>query len=291
MKQTRHLHALLLALALAFSTLPAARAQDAAPPAPETAAAADAPPPQADKTLWGLFLVGGWTMWPLLACSIAGIGLVIYNVRNLRPAKFRRPDVFAQIRDSLQHWDVPGAKGICEANPCPIANIVHAGIDRITSQHADIDSIEKGMEEAATEEITNHMFPINYLSIIAVIAPMIGLLGTVSGMIKAFSNMATLGMGRPERLADNISEALITTASGLIVGIPVMVAYFYFKNRYMAHVAALNRMAGEMVEHLKKALRGEFEVPAGEHADLAHAMAAPAPEPYAAPLPDQQPPA
>jgi biopolymer transport protein ExbB len=188
-------------------------AQDTAPAA--AAAQAAAAPQVETKTLWTLFKVGGWSMWPLALCSVATIGLAIYNGMNLRPSKFLRPDVFAKLRDAVRKYDIPAAKKLCEAQPCPITNIAHPGLDRIEENgEIDIQSVEKGMEEAATQEVASHMPAINYLSVIAVIAPMIGLLGTVSGMIKAFSNMATLGMGRPERLADNISEALITTASG-----------------------------------------------------------------------------
>ena len=117
------------------------------------------------------------------------------------------------------------------------------------------------MDEAAMEEVTSNLTPINYLSVIAVIAPMVGLLGTVSGMIKAFGNMASAGMGKPEVLADNISEALITTASGLIVGIPVMIIYFFFKNRYTGLISALNRMSGDLLQKMKHAATAEaYEV-------------------------------
>lgn len=240
-------------------------AQDAAAPAPAAPpAAADAAPGGETgpvqrvetKTLWTLFKLGGWSMWPLALCSVAAIGLAIYNGINLRAAKFLRRDLFTQIRDSVRRLDIAQAKTLCESQPAPISNITHAGLDRIEDgREVDLESVEKGMEEAAVEEVASHLVPINYLSVIAVIAPMIGLLGTVSGMIKAFSNMATLGMGRPERLADNISEALVTTASGLIVGIPVMVVYFFFKNRYTGHIATINRMSGELLEILKKSLR------------------------------------
>lgn len=208
--------------------------------------------PDNNTTLWGLFRMGGWSMYVLLIGSVAAVGLTIYNAMALRTKKFLRPDIYQKLKGFFEANDFNGAKDYCEAEKAPLANIVHAGLDRVAGTYLDIESVEKGMEEAAMEEVTGNLIPINYLSVIAVISPMVGLLGTVSGMIKAFGNMAAQGMGRPEVLADNISEALITTASGLIVGIPVMIIYFYFKNRYTGLISSLNRISGEVLEKMNQ---------------------------------------
>jgi len=212
-----------------------------------------------NTTLLGLFKMGGWSMYVLLVGSVAAVGLTIYNGMALQTKKFLRPDLFEQLNELVQNMDFDGAKALCDEDKSPITNIVHAGLDRVAGSHFDLESVEKGMEEAATEEVTGNLTPVNYLSVIAVIAPMVGLLGTVSGMIKAFGNMASTGMGKPEQLADNISEALVTTASGLIVGIPVMIIYFFFKNRYMGLISSLNRMSGELLEKMKQAVAGHGE--------------------------------
>lgn len=236
----------LLALALALAALPAL-GQDTPPVTVQTGA-----PDAGATTLWDLFRLGGWSMWFLFAGSVGAIGLAIYNGINLRPAKFLHPEVYKEIIARLRAHDFEGTRDYCESQKAAIATIVHAGLDRVSGAELDLESVEKGMEEAATEEVTSGLVPVNYISVIAVIAPMVGLLGTVSGMIKAFGNMASVGMGRPEVLANNISEALITTASGLIVGIPAMIIYFFFKNRYMGLVSALNRMSGDVLETLKQ---------------------------------------
>ena len=119
----------------------------------------------------------------------------------------------------------------------------------------DIDSMEKAMEAASVHEITAGLKPINYLSIIAQIAPMLGLLGTVSGMIKAFQKIGLGGMGKPELLASNIGEAMITTAAGLIIGIPAMFFYFYLKSRYMSNVSQLTRVLGTLSHQMVAAAR------------------------------------
>ena len=95
------------------------------------------------------------------------------------------------------------------------------------------------------------MKPIDYLSIIGATSPMLGLLGTVSGMIKAFKTMGTSGMGKPELLAANIGEALITTATGLIIAIPAMFFFFYFKKSFQKSLATIGRNIGFLFDALQ----------------------------------------
>ncbi|HMP91071.1 MAG TPA: MotA/TolQ/ExbB proton channel family protein [Kiritimatiellia bacterium] len=210
-------------------------------------------------TIGRMLAAGGWAMWPLGLCSLFGIGLAIYNALVIRPSKMLKPNLVDQIKLAVADLDLERARMLCVSNPAPVTNIIQAGLDRIKGGELHLQSIEKGMEEYSLQEVAGHLQPINYLSVIATISPMIGLLGTVSGMIKAFQAMALGGMGRPELLADNISEALITTATGLIIGIPVMVAYFYFRNRFTAIVAAINRACGDVLESLNVASRSVEE--------------------------------
>lgn len=248
------LSAIVITAVLLSMTLPTiASAQEAAPTSVNAVDPSAAK--EATTTLWGLFKLGGWSMYVLLIGSVCAVGLTTYNGMNLRAQKFLRPDVYDEILTKIEALDFEGVRVYTETEKSPVSNIVHAGLNRVVGSDFDIESVEKGMEEAATGEVVGNMVPVNYLSVIAVIAPMVGLLGTVSGMIKAFGNMASAGMGRPEVLADNISEALITTASGLIVGIPVMILYFYFKNRYTGLIAALHLMSGEILEKMKQAAR------------------------------------
>jgi len=199
-------------------------------------------------TFMSLLKSGGLVMWPLGLCSLISIGLIIYNGIVIQAPRLLRPDVVEQVRLALDELNFQQARSVCETNSCLITNILNAGFERVKSEDFRLTSIEKGIEDASAEEIAAHLQPINYLSVIATIAPMLGLLGTVAGMIKAFRAMALGGMGRPELLADNIGEALITTATGLIIGIPVMVAYFYFKNRYTGIVSSINRICGNLLE-------------------------------------------
>jgi biopolymer transport protein ExbB len=149
---------------------------------------------------------------------------------------------------------VAGARAVCETNPCLVANIAKAGLARARPGAFDAEAVEKAMEESSVEEIAGPFGIISYLSILATLAPMVGMLGTVSGMIKAFRNIALGGMGKPELLADNISEALITTAVGLVVGIPAMFAFFFFKSRYARLTSRLARICGDLHHTLTFAL-------------------------------------
>jgi len=244
-----------LVLLLTAAAINLATAQETTEQVTAVSEPAAAPAQSRQLTFGSMLKSGGWTMWPLGACSLFGIGLVLYNAIVIRPSRMLKPLVIDQVKSAVSDLDIERARNLCAANPAPVTNIIQAGLDRIRGGELHLISIEKGMEEYSLQEVATHLQPINYLSVIATISPMIGLLGTVSGMIKAFQAMALGGMGRPELLADNISEALITTATGLIIGIPVMVAYFYFRNRYTAIIAAINRTCGDVLESLSVSSR------------------------------------
>lgn len=250
-----------------FSGLLPGVAQDAAPadPAAQTENAEEAPLSK-ELTILEMYQLGGWSMHFLLLGSVATIALVTYNALMLRPGKMLGLAHLPEIQEEVSQMNFPRVLEICEAHPCMFLNIIRAGFDRVNEAISPA-AIESGMEEAAVEEVQKNMMTVSYLSVIAVVAPMVGLLGTVSGMIKAFRAMAMGGMGRPELLADNISEALVTTAGGLIVGIPAMIFYFVFKSRVMATVAKVTRLGGDLVQRMKRALRlyqaGQLQPPPG----------------------------
>lgn len=212
-------------------------------------------PAKKELTLWQMYKIGGWTMHFLLLCWIGFLSLTIYNAIALRPKKVLAQEMLPQINEAVERLDIEKVLSLCADNPGMLTNVLRAGFARASSGEISLSSIQSGMEEAAPEEVQKTMTTVNYLSTIAVISPMLGLLGTVSGMIKAFRAMALGGMGRPELLADNISEALITTATGLIVGIPAMIAYYFFKYRLSGMVAAISRIGGDMIERLKYVMK------------------------------------
>jgi biopolymer transport protein ExbB len=230
----------------------------AMPPAAaqEEAAESDAPalPREAgaeEKTLMELIRAGGWCMWPLAAFSIAAVALTIRNFLALKENKLLRPDLVPTLTQQMAQRDVHAARQLCDQEPSLLTYVLAAGLDRITGDSISLESVEEAMEEAGSEQVAVYMAPISYLSIIGVVSPMLGLLGTVSGMIKAFQNIAGVGLGKPELLAENIYEALVTTATGLIIAIPTMMFYFYFKHKFMKTMATMGRINGVLVDTLR----------------------------------------
>ena len=222
-------------------------AQDAPEPAAATQTVESAD--EGEDTLMGAFNKGGLAMYPLLAFSVATFGLVLYNAMTIRSGFIINHSVITdEVMPALAGKDYPKAMEICETHKSPVLNILHNGLETTESGVFDMPTIDKAFDEAASVELAKPFVFINYLQVIASVAPMVGLLGTVSGMVKAFQTIAEQGMGKPELLADNISEALITTASGLCVAIPALIAYFFFKNKY-------GKIASEVAHILGRTLR------------------------------------
>jgi len=197
---------------------------------------------------------GGQTMWVLGLLSVSWFALVVYNTLKIKEHQFLQTEVVKQLQDPLDDLHIERAKALCEENPGTITNILGAGLDRIRSDEIDLVAIEKAMEDKSTEEMAGPFVYINYLNVIAGVSPMVGLLGTVIGMVKAFHSIAAEGMGKPELLAGNISEALITTATGLIIAIPALISYFYFKNKYGKLSSRVSRILGDLYYSLVHAV-------------------------------------
>lgn len=208
----------------------------------------------AEKSLLDMIKAGGWAMWPLGLLSVATVGLAVYNGIALRTTNFIDEEVVDAIENSINAGDFEGARQHCVNNPGPLTNTVSHVIDEtLKGDNLNADSVEKAFEAASTKELTGPFVIVSYLSIIAAIAPMLGLLGTVSGMVKAFNAIASQGMGDPGILADNISEALITTATGMTIGIPAMFFFFFFKNRYGKIVSELTLILGRFYGDIVRA--------------------------------------
>lgn len=238
--------ALLLASAVSFAQTDA--------PAANAPAKADQPK-VVEKSFADMWRAGGITMYPLGFFAIFGTTLVIYNAIAIRKNKFLNPDGVKQVEMLVGQLKIKEAIEYCEKNPSPITNIIGCGLSRADEREIDVNSVESAMEEASVEEFATPYVLINYLSVTASLAPMLGLFGTVSGMVKAFNTIAAEGAGSASKLADNIAEALITTATGMIVGIPAMFFFFIFKNKYGAIVSSASRIIGDLVYTMKISLK------------------------------------
>ncbi len=208
----------------------------------------------AEKTdLWSLIKTGGWAMWPLGAFSFAMTVLVIQNFISLREKTLLHTEMMPELLDMMLNKKVKSALIYCRKHPSMFTNAFGAGLERCldTNEEINFQKVQESVEEASVEQMSKLMKPIDLLSIIGASSPMLGLLGTVSGMIKAFHTMGAQGMGKPELLAANIGEALITTATGLVIAIPAMFFFFYFKKGFQKTLATLGRNIGFLFDALE----------------------------------------
>ncbi len=208
-----------------------------------------------NKSLIDMYKTGGWAMYPLTFFSIAGFGLIIYNFMAVQPKVMLNTDALIQIDKALEQLDINSALKICAENQAPTTNIIAAGLKRADLNNYQQTPIKEAIEESSSEELAGPYVLINYLSVVGSLSPMVGLLGTVSGMVKAFNAIEAEGAGSAQLLAGNISEALITTASGMIVGIPAMFFFFFFKNRYGKITSRVARVVGDLEFTLSKAAK------------------------------------
>lgn len=202
--------------------------------------------------MWGLIKQGGWAMWPLGVCSLIVIALTIHAIRETRRARFLPEGILPRLVDHFSARDIAAAHATLAADHTVLGRILVTALERVRPELPDANKarVEESIAESIEHEDNALGQWVNYLNVVATIAPMIGLLGTVSGMIGAFQTIGAGGMGRPELLAGDIGEALITTAAGLIIGIPAMVAYYILRNRLADRIIATVQTATRLVDRL-----------------------------------------
>ena len=203
-------------------------------------------------TLWTLIKAGGWTMWPLGAMSVAMVYFIVQTGLALREKVLLRPDLMPDFVNLMKDRKIVEAHALCKENETLFTYVFGAGLERCsTKREVNFEKVKEAIEEASTEEVTTYMKPIDYLSIIGATAPMLGLLSTVSSMIKAFQSIGQSVMGKPKAMAGNIGEALITTATGLIIAIPAMLCYYFFRNSFIKSTASMGRSIGALLDTME----------------------------------------
>lgn len=212
--------------------------------------------PETTLTLFGLIQQGGWFMVPLGLCSLAMFFLIFYAIRETQKTRFIPAGILESLGLALEERDLPKAAEMIDQKPAILTRSLRIALlkARPDLEDANKGAIETSLSECLEQEENNVGQWINYLNVVATVAPMIGLLGTVSGMIQAFQTIAGGGMGRPELLAGDIGEALVTTATGLIIGIPAMIAYFVLRNRLNNQMLSTAQEATTLIDRLA----GEF---------------------------------
>lgn len=175
------------------------------------------------STVWDLTLKGGPVMVPIAICSLVALALVVERLWSLQRAKVMPPAFVAGIRPALSRGQ-GAAMDFCRSHPSPISRVLEAGIRR---WDRPLEQVEKQITEAGLRETTMLRKNFRGLVVITAVSPLLGLLGTIFGMITAFRTVAASGdaLGRTELLAGGIYEAMVTTAAGLIVAIPTLLTY------------------------------------------------------------------
>ena len=200
---------------------------------------------------------GGPLMWPLLACSIVALAITIERFWFLRRASIDTRDFMDTMRTVLRQNRFQDAIDVCDETDGPVARIMKAGLLKHNRSKQDI---REAIEDAGHLEIPRLERHMSALATIANIAPLLGLLGTVTGMIQAFAQIQhKQGLVNPADLAGGINSALVTTAAGLSIAIPTLIAYNYFVSRVENMILEMEISSSELVELLTKN-RGEYEI-------------------------------
>jgi len=194
-----------------------------------------------------LFLKGGAFMYPLLAASIIGVAVIIERAITLSRARTDVRKLMKRVLDALHSKGVEAAAHECERTRGPIAAILHAGLKRA---ERGTEAVERAIETAGTIETSFLERGLIWLATLATIAPMLGFLGTVSGMIRAFNAIAEAEQVNAKLVASGISEALITTATGLLIAIPIQAFHNFFVSQIDRFIIEMEESTADLVDTL-----------------------------------------
>jgi len=202
-------------------------------------------------SLWQTFLAGGPIMWPILLCSIFALSIILDKFWYLHKIKIDTQRFLSDILDNMKRHQTKEALEICDKTKSPISHILKAGILKYDRTR---DQIKEAIEDASLYEIPKLEKNLSVLATIAHISPLLGLLGTVTGMVRCFQAIQAKATSfypvSPGDLAGGIWEALLTTVAGLIVAIPTFVVYNYLVNRINSFILEMEKAATELVNFL-----------------------------------------
>ncbi|GJM24788.1 MAG: biopolymer transporter ExbB [Phycisphaerae bacterium] len=198
------------------------------------------------QSIWDFLVKGGPMIIPIAVCSLAALTVIVERSVVLRRVRVM-PSGFVEGVRAAMSGGISSALEYCKANASPIAEIFRAGLRR---HHDSPERREKAIEEAGAREVFTLRKHLRLLAVVAAIAPILGLLGTIFGMIKAFQTVAISGdaLGKTELLAKGIYEALITTAAGLLLAIPALIAYHWLCSRIDRMVFDMDRVTVDFFE-------------------------------------------
>lgn len=199
--------------------------------------------------MWEIVTAGGWLMLPIIACSIIAVAIVIERFITLREDRVLPTNLVADVWRMASNRQLTEDKVREIQQGSPLGRVVAAGLLNRAQ--------ERETMKASIEEVGGHVAHelgryLNALGTIAAVTPLLGLLGTVVGMISVFTNITTVGVGNPAQLAGGISQALITTAGGLCVAIPSLMFHRYFRARVDGLIIGMEKESLKLVDVLQK---------------------------------------
>jgi biopolymer transport protein ExbB len=203
-------------------------------------------------SLWSTFLAGGIVGMVIVLASLVATALIVENFLSIRQDRMIPPDLVETLQEHIQAKKYGDAQKACAEDGSFIAYVIGAGLSQVGSMFGFFD-MQNAMQEVSEREVSKLYRKIEYLSFIASTAPLLGLLGTVTGMIATFNRIAqTEGTARPSQLAGGISEALVTTFEGLIVAIPAMFFVAFFRRRIDSFVAEAEAAVEKLMGQFRK---------------------------------------
>jgi biopolymer transport protein ExbB len=204
--------------------------------------------------MWEIVQAGGWLMLPIIACSIVAAAIIVERLWTLQPQRVLPRDLTADAWDRVVRNRLDRDYLSELQHSSPLGQVLASGL---ANRHASRELIKESIEDSGRHVVHDLERFLNSLGTIAAITPLMGLLGTVIGMIKVFAAITAFGVGNPGVLAGGISEALITTAAGLSVAIPALIAYRYLRGRVNALVVSMEKEAMKLLEALLQQQRAE----------------------------------
>ena len=193
-------------------------------------------------------MAGGWLMWPILACSVVALAIILERLWSLRRRRVMPPGLMAQVWQWQRDQALTPERIQALAQGSPLGRLLSAGL--VNRNHSR-EVMKEAINDVGRQVVAQLERYLNTLGTIASVSPLLGLLGTVFGMIDIFTVIIDAGVGNPGVLAGGISEALLTTAAGLTVAIPSLMFHRYFNGRVNQFALAMEEEALNLVEVIK----------------------------------------
>jgi biopolymer transport protein ExbB len=197
---------------------------------------------------WELFEQGGLIMYPLTLCSVLAVAITIERLFCLRRSRIIRPEIVSVLDNIKGPEDFGLALSVCNQYDGPFAHVIKSALD---NRHLPFDEIKEAIIDQGRQEMGSLQKGMVVLETVAGVSPLLGLLGTVLGMIKVFQEISVVGVGQGNLLAGGIAEAILTTAAGLFIAIPALVLFNFFTTRAESLILEIEKYSNGLLKKLR----------------------------------------